>query len=179
MQPVTSEPGRSRSGFRLVLGLFALGLTMVTACGDDSTAQDSRADDETALAKLDERQAEAWAKGDGTAWAATFTEDADFVDWMGGHLHGRATIAESFQQGFDTFMKGTRWSTPEKRTVRFVTPDVALIITSGMCVLQPDARQCRAEDLSIQTRVAVKRAGNWLCTSFHNSRIRTGGGPGS
>jgi uncharacterized protein (TIGR02246 family) len=177
--PETPVP-RGRRGPRLLaLGLLALGLAMVASCGSGAARPDDKGDDEQALEQLERRQAEAWANGDGTAWAATFTEDADFIDWMGGHLDGRAAIAESFQQGFDTFMAGTRLSTPEKRQVRFVTPDLAFIVTNGTCVLQPGATQCLKEDLSIQTRLAVRHEQNWLFTSFHNSRIKTGApGPG-
>ncbi|NIJ11578.1 uncharacterized protein (TIGR02246 family) [Saccharomonospora amisosensis] len=136
------------------------------------TARSATTDDEAALEQLEQRQARAWADGDGPAWAATFTDDTDFVDWMGGRLHGKPAIEESFQQGFDTFMAGTRMSPAAERIVRFVTPDVALVITSGNCVLRPGETRCRPEDLSVQTKVAVRRAGNWLFTSFHNSRMR-------
>lgn len=131
-----------------------------------------RAADETALAELERRQVEAWGR-DGAAFAATFTEDADFVDVMGGHIRGREAIAESLQAGFDTFMAGTRLSEPQRRTVRFPFPDVAVVITRGNCVLPAGASRCRPEDLSVQTKVAVKRDGRWLFTTFQNNRIRS------
>jgi uncharacterized protein (TIGR02246 family) len=127
--------------------------------------------DEAALADLERRQIEAWGH-DGAAFAATFTEDADFVDVVGGHLRGRQAIAESLQAGFTTFMAGTRLSEPRQRTVRFPAPDVAVVVTSGNCVLRDGESGCRPEDLSIQTRVAVKRDGRWLLTGFQNNRIR-------
>jgi uncharacterized protein (TIGR02246 family) len=130
-----------------------------------------RVADEAALADLERRQIEAWGR-DGAAFAATFTEDADFVDVVGGHLRGREAIAESLQAGFDTFMAGTRLSGPQRRTVRFPMPDVAVVVTSGNCVLRDGETGCRPEDLSIQTRVAVKRDERWLFTSFQNNRIQ-------
>lgn len=132
----------------------------------------SRDADEQALERLEQRQLDSWGR-DGAAFAATFTEDADFVDVMGGHLHGRAAIATSLQAGFDTFMADTRLSVPEKRTVEFVTRDLAVVITSGNCVLRPGARECRSEDLSIQTKVAVRQDGQWLFRTFQNTRIRS------
>jgi uncharacterized protein (TIGR02246 family) len=130
-----------------------------------------RVADEAALADLERRQVEAWGR-DGAAFAATFTEDADFVDVVGGHLRGRKAIAESLQAGFDTFMAGTRLSEPQQRTVRFPSPDLAVVVTSGNCVLRDGESDCRPEDLSIQTRVAVKRDGRWLFTAFQNNRVQ-------
>ncbi|KAA5834313.1 SgcJ/EcaC family oxidoreductase [Saccharopolyspora hirsuta] len=132
----------------------------------------TRDSDRAALDQLERQQVQAWGT-DGAAFAATFTEDADFVDVMGGHLRGRAAIAESLQHGFDTFMAGTRMSAPRERSVQFVSDDVAVVVNSGNCVLQPGARECRAEDLSIQTKVAVRQDGRWLFRTFQNTRIRT------
>jgi uncharacterized protein (TIGR02246 family) len=128
--------------------------------------------DEAALADLERRHVEAWGR-DGAAFAATFTEDADFVDVMGGHIHSREAIAQSLQAGFDTFMAGTRLSEPQQRTVRFPIPDVAVVVTSGNCVLRPGENRCGPEDVSIQTKVAVKHDGQWLFTTFQNNRIRS------
>lgn len=130
----------------------------------------SREADEAELERLERQQTLAWAH-DGGAFAATFTEDADFVDVMGGHVHGRAAISKSLQEGFDTFMAGTRMSAPETRTVEFVSPDVAVVITSGNCILRPGMRECRPEDRSIQTKVAVRQDGRWLFRTFQNTRI--------
>ncbi|TDD50957.1 SgcJ/EcaC family oxidoreductase [Saccharopolyspora elongata] len=128
--------------------------------------------DMAALERLEQQQADSWGH-DGAAFAATFTESADFVDVMGGHLHGRDAIAKSLQDGFDTFMAGTRMSASRERHVEFVSPGLAVVINSGNCVLQPGATECRAEDLSIQTKVAVKQDGQWLFQTFQNTRIRS------
>lgn len=50
--------------------------------------------DEAALEQLERQQADAWARGDGAGFAATFTEDADFVAVDGSHLRGQMAIAE-------------------------------------------------------------------------------------
>jgi uncharacterized protein (TIGR02246 family) len=126
--------------------------------------------DRAELERLDRQQVDAWSR-DGAAFAATFTEDADFVDVMGGHFHGRAAIEDAMKQGFATFMAGTRLSEPEKRTVGFVSPDVAVVVTSGNCVLRDGQQECRPEDLSIQTKVAVRQDGRWLFRTFQNTRI--------
>ncbi|WP_031466649.1 SgcJ/EcaC family oxidoreductase [Sciscionella sediminilitoris] len=50
----------------------------------------------------------AWDANDGAAWAASFTEDADFVDVLGRMQRGRETIAEEHQKIFDTIYRGSR-----------------------------------------------------------------------
>lgn len=126
--------------------------------------------DRAELERLDQQQVEAWGR-DGAAFAATFTEDADLVDVMGGHFRGRAAIEETMKQGFATFMAGTRLSEPEQRTVEFVSADVAVVIVSGNCVLRDGRRERRPEDRSIQTKVAVRQDGRWLFRTFQNTRI--------
>lgn len=135
------------------------------------TDSHSRAADEAALAELERRQWQAWEQGDGRAFAETFTEDADFVAVNGEHIHTRAAIAQSMQEGFDTFMANTRISPAEQRRVRFLSPDTAIVISIGTCVLRDGATECRAQDRSIQSRTAIKRGGQWLITAFQNSRM--------
>lgn len=131
-------------------------------------------DDRAALTRLLDEQAAAWQVGDGAAFAATFTEDACFVSVIGEFVRDRTSLAAVMQEGLDGFMKNTRWSAPRHTTIRFPTPDTAIMVTDGVCVLREGARTCREEDLSIQTRSAVKAGGRWLFTSFHNTRIMPG-----
>lgn len=131
----------------------------------------SRADDEAAVLRLLDEQASAWQAGDGAAFAATCTEDAVFVSVIGEHIVGRTALAAVMQQGFDGFMKDTRWSSPKQTTIRFPVADTAIVVTDGLCVLRPGSDTCRPEDLSIQTRTAVRVAGRWLFASFQNTRI--------
>lgn len=134
--------------------------------GDEMTRETDRAE----LERLERQQIDSWGR-DGEAFAATFTEDADLVDVMGGHFHGRDTIAATMTEGFETFMAGTRMSEWQKRTVDFVTDDIAVVVTSGNGILRDGMTECRPEDLSIQTRVAVRQDGRWLFRAFQNTRI--------
>ncbi|MFI9403785.1 SgcJ/EcaC family oxidoreductase [Nocardia sp. NPDC052316] len=131
-----------------------------------------RTADEAKLLRLLATQSAAWAAGDGAAFAATFTPDADFVSVIGEFIRGRTELAAVMQEGFDGFMQGTRLSDPETTAIRFPTPDVAVMVTSGVCVLRSGRAGCRPEDLSVQTRVALRCAGEWLFTTFQNTRIR-------
>ncbi|TQM25845.1 SgcJ/EcaC family oxidoreductase [Nocardia bhagyanarayanae] len=147
------------------------------AFSDSAERAEFAAPDHTAdrarLLDLLAAQSTAWAAGDGAAFAATFTEDADFVSVIGEFVRGRARLAEVMQEGFDGFMKGTRLSTPRQTTIRFPAPDVAVLVTNGVCVLRDAANTSRPEDLSIQTRTAVRVNGEWLFTTFQNTRVRS------
>ncbi|NNH71493.1 SgcJ/EcaC family oxidoreductase [Nocardia uniformis] len=124
---------------------------------------------ETELVTLLRAQADAWAAGDGKAFAATFTPDADFVSVIGEFIRGREELAQVIQEGLDGFMKGTRWSEPLTRTIRFPTPDTAVMVTITPRPAKPGVN---SEERSIQTRVAVRTNGTWLFTSFHNTHIQ-------
>jgi len=50
----------------------------------------------------------AWNAGDGTAFAAPFAEDADFVTVAGMHVRGRQAIADNHDRIFTTIYKGSR-----------------------------------------------------------------------
>ncbi|MFC9995333.1 SgcJ/EcaC family oxidoreductase [Nocardia sp. NPDC127526] len=126
--------------------------------------------DETALRALLRAQADAWAAGDGAAFAATFTDDADFVSVIGEFIQGRAEMTTEMQQGFDGFMKGTRMSEPATLKIRFPAPDTAIMITQGVRPSRPD-NPAGPDEQSIQTRVAVRANGTWLFTSFQNTRV--------
>ncbi|NEW40127.1 SgcJ/EcaC family oxidoreductase [Nocardia cyriacigeorgica] len=141
-----------------------------------ATETDAGSVDERALRELLTAQCAAWAAGDGSAFAATFTDDADFVSVIGEFIQGRRELASVMQEGFDGFMRGTRLSEPERITLRFPTPDTAVLVTYGVCVLRDGAQVCRPEDLSVQTRTAVRTADGWLFTTFQNTRIVKMGG---
>ncbi|QUG99740.1 SgcJ/EcaC family oxidoreductase [Saccharopolyspora erythraea] len=61
----------------------------------------------TAVDEVLTEMARAWNAGDGTAWAANFAEDADFVDVVGRVQRGRDVIAAEHQKIFDTIYRGS------------------------------------------------------------------------
>lgn len=135
----------------------------------DSTLDHTATAEQAVLALL-RRQMDAWAAGDGAAFAATFTRDCDFVSVIGEFIRGRAELAVEMQRGFDGFMHGTRLADPLLRTLRFPTPETAVLITMTPRPAPPDTPA--GPERSIQTRVAVCEAGRWLFTSFHNTPVR-------
>lgn len=124
------------------------------------------------LKRLIERQADAWNRGDGTAFANTYAEDAEFITFDGTHLRGRPEMARNFQLYFDHYTKGTRLVfTKVPVTLRHPTPRTAVMITTG-CIADPGEPECRPDSHSIQTYVASYGKRGWELVSFQNTRVQ-------
>jgi uncharacterized protein (TIGR02246 family) len=133
-------------------------------------AQDaSGADDERAVRDLFRRLLDTWGRGDGAAYGALFTDDAEYIAFDGSNRRGSKAIGAEHQQLFDTWLKGTRL-VGQIDTLRFLTPEVALLHTTGGTIF-PGQKDNRGRRPSIQTLVAVKRNDVWRFTAFHNTRV--------
>ena len=120
---------------------------------------------ETEIRALLDSLEQAWAKGDGEAYAAGFTEDATYATFVGTVYHGRADIARSHQALFDKFLKGTRMH-GEIDEIRFLTPDVAVLIAHGDV-----AKKAPKKPGKVQTYTIVREAsGQWRVAAFHNTK---------
>jgi uncharacterized protein (TIGR02246 family) len=135
----------------------------------------SHATDEAAIRALYQQIIDGWNRGSGDAFAAPFAEDADFVAFDGSYFKGRQEIASFHQMLFDTFLKGTRL-VGKVRSVRFLTPDVAVMHAVGGTVMQGQSG-IEPERNSIQTLVVTKRDGDWYLAAFQNSRAQYMGRP--
>jgi uncharacterized protein (TIGR02246 family) len=138
-----------------------------TTMQDQTT--ESYSADEAAIRDLFRKVLDDWGSGDGYAYGSRFTEDADYVAFEGTHTRGREEISSSHQELFDKWLKGTRL-VGRVESVRFLSPDVALVHATGSTVFPGEDRPRPSRD-SIQTLVAVKREGGWIFTAFHNNRI--------
>lgn len=159
-----------------VLGVLAVLITSIVAsAGAESSdaagvAEDPSPQERQAVLAAVELQKDAWADGDGTAYAATYTPDGELVVFDGTHLQGRQEIADFMQFAFDNFLPNTTLFDGPVESLRKVASQTIVMVSSG-CVLQPGETTCAADALSRQTSVFVKHQGDWLFTSFHNSRI--------
>jgi uncharacterized protein (TIGR02246 family) len=144
------------------------GYDQTTTTKPDATTTNSA--DEAAIRSLYRQMMEGWNKGSSQAFAAPFTEDADFIAFDGTRFKGRQEIALAHQPLFDKWLKGTRlveYSTQ----VRVLRPDIALMQVIGGTVMRGQTEPA-PERVSIQTLVAVKRDSHWWLASFQNTRIR-------
>jgi uncharacterized protein (TIGR02246 family) len=136
---------------------------------EDANTMDHAAD-EGDIRDLFGRLLDDWGRGDGEAYGSRFTEDADYVAFDGSHTRGRRAIANSHQELFDKYLKGTRL-TGRIESVKFLGSDTALVHATGDTVKRGKTRPS-PERNSIQTLVAVRHEGEWRFTAFHNSRVR-------
>lgn len=138
--------------------------------------------DQTAVRALMGRLAEAWNDGDAHAFAQVFTDDADYITFFGLHTRGRAAIEEIHRPLFAGPLRGSRLtggSTGDDGVqVRFLRPDVALVVATGGSTLQGASAPDPTRD-SILTFVAVCDDGEWRFASFQNTRRTTPPGLGS
>jgi uncharacterized protein (TIGR02246 family) len=119
-----------------------------------------KAADESDIRALLARLHDAWARGDGEAYAACFTEESDYITFNGMHLHGRAENAEVHGALFRGVLKGSKLSA-EVENIDFLSSAVALAHTTGT-----------GRKKSRQTYVLVKSGANWLIRSFQNTRVQ-------
>ncbi len=139
-----------------------------TPMHDETTANHSA--DEAAIRDLYRELMDGWNRGSGDSFAAAFTEDGDLIGFDGTHFQGRQKIAPFHQELFDKWLKGTRL-VGHVKSVRFLSPDVALIHAVGSTVMRGKTRPSPERD-SIQTLVAVRRGGEWRLAAFQNTRLR-------
>ena len=106
------------------------------------------------------RLCDAWARGDGDAYAACFTEKSDYITFNGVHLRTRAENAELHGALFRGILKGTKLSA-EIESIELLSSSIALVHTMGT-----------GRKKSYQTYVLVKSDDEWLIRSFQNTRVQ-------
>jgi uncharacterized protein (TIGR02246 family) len=114
------------------------------------------------------RLCEAWERGDGDAYAALFSEEAQYVTAPGDRLHGRKSIAESHQEIFNTIFKKTKLGRRYPSTFRSITSDVVLVESAGS-VLFPGESESKIPPNGLMTLVVARQADDWRIVSFQNT----------
>jgi uncharacterized protein (TIGR02246 family) len=123
-----------------------------------------------AIEAIVQRHEHAWNTHDRAAFEALFTEDADFVNVLGHHRHGRTGIGDDFEEIHRTFMRNTAIKI-ESSTVRAVDAHTAVAhIHWSMTGMErvpgwnvPDVRH------GLLLYVAVQREGEWKIRVVHNT----------
>jgi uncharacterized protein (TIGR02246 family) len=117
-------------------------------------------DDEIAIRLLVTRLHNAWARGDGAAYAQCFAEQSDYITFNGMHLRGRTENAALHSALFRGLLKGTKLSA-EIESIELLSSSIALVHTAGT-----------GRKRSYQTYVLVKSGADWLIRSFQNTRVQ-------
>jgi uncharacterized protein (TIGR02246 family) len=113
---------------------------------------------------------EGWNSGDAGAFAAPFSENADFIAFDGTHIQGREAIENMHDPLFKTHLKNTKL-VGEVIGFRFIEPGKAALMHTRSGTIMAGEEESAERD-SIQTFVAAFQDGEWQFIAFHNNRIR-------
>src|SRR3954454_9784511 len=103
---------------------------------------------------------------DGTAFAAPFADDADFVNVRGEHFQGRAAIAGGHAGIFRTIYAGsTNQYTLE--AARLLHPEVALVHVRA--ILDVPAGPLAGRHTARFSMVLTRASDRWEIAAFHNT----------
>ena len=116
-----------------------------------------------------QRLEQGWNAGDGAAFAAPFTEDADFVAIRGDHHRSREAIAHGHQHIFDTLYRGSRVRYTLTQARR-LTDDVILAHSSG--TLDAPSGPMAGTHGATTTLVIVRAGGAWQVAAWHNTLVQ-------
>ncbi|QFG20994.1 SgcJ/EcaC family oxidoreductase [Actinomadura sp. WMMB 499] len=119
----------------------------------------------TEITDLLDGLAAAWNAGDATAYAAAFTEDADYISFDGRHARGRAAIESAHRWLFDGPLKGSIMAATTGQ-VRPLADGAALVVSEGGTAVAGGPHRP-----SIVSLTAVRTPGGWRFASFQNTRV--------
>lgn len=135
-----------------------------------STTKTAATSEQAVSAVLDQMY-DAWAAADPDGIADLYTTDT-LVVARGSVLQGSGAVRQWFADGFAGRLKGST-TIDEDRTVRFPTPDTAVVVSTGG-VLMPGETSIPPQRLVRATWVLARQAGAWLIAGYHNSPLQAG-----
>ena len=99
------------------------------------------------------------------------TSDWNHINPLGGRTIGRNSVLNEVRAVHQSFLKGVT-DTPESYDVKFVSPEIALVIVPSRLstFTTPDGVK-HERQRNIRTFVVVKRGGRWLIMHDHNTFI--------
>jgi uncharacterized protein (TIGR02246 family) len=132
------------------------------------------ADDRAALESVVSQLEAAWNAMDGSAFAAPFASDADFVTIRGEHFRGRPVIAAGHAAIFRTIYAG---STNQCiiEGARLLRPEVALVHVHSL--LDAPQGPLVGTHRARFSLVLTKEAGTWEIAALHNTLEAAPGPP--
>jgi uncharacterized protein (TIGR02246 family) len=97
------------------------------------------------------------------------TDDWTHINPLGGWTRGRDAVLKELKEVHSTFLKGVT-DTVEEMSVRFATPDVAVVTVPSRISTYTTPDGVRHEnERQIRTFVVVKRGGKWLIMQDQNT----------
>lgn len=126
----------------------------------------NHASDEMMIREIIQSLATAWNSGDGAAFGAPFTDNADYTVWNGHYVKGKEAIATAHQRLFETVFKGSAQKL-EAENIRFLQEDIAVVHGLGGTIDTEPERWPKVKPLFI----FVKQGGTWKIDVFHNTPV--------
>ena len=159
-------PTRSRAAFAAILLL-----TFVCLLFRAENAPASPAGDEAAVKQVVANFEKAFDSHDVHAVSQLFVEDADFTNIQGATTHSRKELEEHLGPLFSTRLKTVNTATAV-RTVRFLTPDVAVVDSDFTFTgfKGPDGADLPARK-GFYDWIVTRQNGRWLIAVFHESYL--------
>lgn len=159
--------------------LSVLSVIAFLSCASVNDANLDHAADVESITRNILSGATSWNAQDVTAGAALMTDDADFVNVLGGWTQGKAAAMEGQRRILERVIKPT-YLEIEVLDVRFIKRDVAIAHgTVEMFRRNADGQPGEVMQKNLMSQVLIKNAaGQWLMTAFQNTKIEPGfGGP--
>ena len=137
-------------------------------------AHELAASDRAALDQIVQQLEAAWNAMDGTAFAAPFADDADFVNIRAEHFRGREAIEAGHTAIFRTIYAGStnRYAI---EAARLLSPDVALVHVHA--ALEVPGGPVAGRHTARFSMVLTRHAGGWHIDAFHNTPTLPQGRP--
>ncbi len=124
--------------------------------------------DELAIHKVIAALEAGWNAGDGSTFAASFAEDADYVIIDGHYIKGRQAIAQGHQRIFDMIYRDSH-NVATVHQIRFIGDDVGIAHVEWRLTFQQDEAVHNARAMS--TIVMIKAHGTWSIAAFQNTSV--------
>jgi uncharacterized protein (TIGR02246 family) len=151
---------------------FAISSTRVAATMPQDTATSGHESDRAAIGNTVAHFVDAWNKHDVHAFAMTFTEDADFTNVAGTHVHSRPAIEAFHAPMFAGIFKETH-QTDTIRSIRFLTPTLAAVDVDWEMTgaKSPDGSPRPYRKGLLDFVMARQSDGSWLIEVMHNTDL--------
>jgi uncharacterized protein (TIGR02246 family) len=151
---------------------FAISSVRFAAAMPQNSAADSHEKDRSAIAQSVANFVSAWNIHDAHAFAATFTEDADFTNVAGTHANGRANIEAFHAPMFAGVFKDSHQA-GQIRSIRYLRPDLASVdVDWQMTGAKTPDGLARPPRKGLLDFVMVRQSdGAWLIEVMHNIEL--------
>lgn len=133
--------------------------------GEHVGDRQGHAEDEAAIRQVVADYADAWNRHDPTAKVNDYSTDLDHVSVRGRWQQSRAELEQTYLDYHATIWKDVTYH-PAVERIRFLRPDVAVVIVRGTF------RSAGAEETARATWVMSKEDGRWLCRAFHQTYVK-------